>query len=152
MRPANCSEAPLLSELAFRSKAYWGYSAEFIEACREELWVSAKDIDDPASEFVACEVGGSVIGYCAIEPISQNQYELEALFVEPQHIGCGNGRVLIKEAKKLAAQRGAESLLIQGDPNAEKFCLGAGGVKIGERESESIPGRFLPEFRIHLLK
>lgn len=116
MRPAQCSDAPLLSELAFRSKAYWGYSEEFMEACREELSVSAEDIEHPARDYVVCEVGGSVVGYCSIEQISQSQCELEALFVEPQHIGCGYGRLLIEAAKLWASQRGARSLLIQGDP------------------------------------
>lgn len=150
IRSAILSDAALLSELAFRSKAHWGYSTEYMESCREELSVSAADISDPAREFVVCEVFGFVVGYCAITLVSKHQYELEALFVEPQHIGCGYGHLLIEEAKKLAAQRGAKSLVIQGDPNAEQFYLGAGGVKIGERESDSIPGRFLPEFRIDL--
>lgn len=97
-----------------------------------------------------CEIDGSVVGFFAIEPINENEYELEALFLEPQHIGHGYGRALINEAKKLAAELGAKSLLTQGDPHAESFYLEVGGVRIGERESNSIPGRFLPEFKILL--
>jgi hypothetical protein len=37
IRPARVDEAHLLSDLALRSKAYWGYSPELIEQCREEL-------------------------------------------------------------------------------------------------------------------
>ncbi len=150
IRPARSSEAALLSELAVRSKAYWGYSAEFIAACQEELAVSPQDISDPYRAYVVCEIDGSVIGFFAIEPINEDEYALEALFLEPQHIGHGYGRVLINEAKKLAAELGAKSLLIQGDPHAESFYRKIGGVRIGERESDSIPGRFLPEFKILL--
>lgn len=150
IRPARCSEAGLLTDLAIRSKAYWGYSAEFMAACREELAVSGSDIRDSSSEFIVCEVGGSVVGYFAIEPISSDEYELGALFVEPQNIGCGYGRELLGAAKELAIRHGAKSLLIQGDPNAENFYRAAGGVRIGERESGSIPGRFLPVFSIDL--
>ena len=32
IREARPDEAELLSELAFRSKAHWGYDAEFLEA------------------------------------------------------------------------------------------------------------------------
>jgi hypothetical protein len=31
IRPARHDEASLLTDLAFRSKAYWGYSEEFME-------------------------------------------------------------------------------------------------------------------------
>ena len=37
-------EADRLSDLAFRSKAHWGYSPEFMEACREELRVAVAAI------------------------------------------------------------------------------------------------------------
>ena len=150
VRPAKASESAFLSELGMRSKAFWGYSESFMTACREELLVSAQDISQSSREYVVCEVTGTVVGYFAIEPTSNTEYELEGLFVEPRYIGCGYGRILIEEAKNLASKRGAKSLLVQGDPHAEKFYLAAGGVRIGERESESIPGRFLPEFRIIL--
>jgi hypothetical protein len=45
---------------------------------------------------------------------------------------------------------GATKLIIQGDPNAERFYIAAGGVRTGTRESASIPGRFLPTFAIDL--
>ncbi len=150
MRPAKCSEASLLSELAVRSKAYWGYSADFMKACRKELAVSEDDIRDSFREYVVCEIDGAVVGYFAIESICQGSCELEALFVEPAHIGRGYGRALIEAAKSLAAYRGARTLIIQGDPNAEKFYTAAGGVRVGHRESGSIPGRFPPEFRVNL--
>ncbi|MEM7054551.1 MAG: GNAT family N-acetyltransferase, partial [Pseudomonadota bacterium] len=99
IRPARASEAVLLSELAVRSKAYWGYSTAFMDACREELSVSAYDISNSSREYEVCEVNASVVGYFAIEPISKSEYELQALFVEPLHIGCGYGRILIEQAK-----------------------------------------------------
>ena len=40
--------------------------------------------------------------------------------------------------------------MIQGDPNAEGFYLRCGAVRIGERESASIPRRMLPLFEIRL--
>lgn len=53
-------------------------------------------------------------------------------------------------ARALAAKHGATASNIVSDPNAERFYLAAGGVRIGERASESIPGRYLPEFEIPL--
>ncbi|NER78055.1 MAG: GNAT family N-acetyltransferase [Leptolyngbya sp. SIO1D8] len=150
IRLAEPYENQLLSELAFRSKGYWGYSPEFMEACRAELSMSEADISSPHIRYFLAELEGKIVGYYAVECLSTDEYELEALFVEPEHIGQDIGRKLIDHAKSYARSYGAQSLLIQGDPNAAKFYRAAGGIQVGERESDSIPDRYLPEFRIFL--
>lgn len=142
VRSAKEEERHILGDFAFRSKAFWGYSPEFMEACRAELWISDKDIASPNRHYVLAEAKGEIIGYYALERLSADEYELEALFVEPQHIGRGVGRRLIEHAKGHVRKDGARYLLIQGDPNATDFYHAAGGVQIGERESDSIPGRY----------
>jgi len=37
VRPARPDEASTLSELAVRSKAWWGYDVAFLDRCRREL-------------------------------------------------------------------------------------------------------------------
>ena len=133
-----------------RSKAHWGYSDEFMSACREELTYSDAQIDSDNYEFYVCEAEGRVVGFYVLERVGSTDAELEALFVEPASIGHGFGRMLIEHAKARAAAQGVKQLIIQGDPNAESFYLTAGGVSDGQRESASIPGRFLPIFRIDL--
>ncbi|SHE60089.1 Acetyltransferase (GNAT) family protein [Modicisalibacter ilicicola DSM 19980] len=142
----------MLSALAFSSKAYWGYSSQFMEACRNELTVPATNLDDPRFHCAVAELCESIVGYYALERLTDSEWELEALFVEPTHIGSGIGRALIEHAKAAAAALGATQLIIQGDPNAEHFYTVAGGMRIGERESESIPGRKLPLFAIKLAR
>ena len=44
IRRAKLNECEQLSDLAFHSKAYWGYSDEFMAACRAELIYSVDDI------------------------------------------------------------------------------------------------------------
>ncbi len=150
IRPAKPHESRDLSELAFRSKGYWGYSPTFMEACRNELSVSERDLSNPCRRYVVAESNGNMVGFYALERRSSVECELEALFVEPEHIGHGIGRTLIEHAKSDARARGVTAMIIQGDPNAAHFYEAAGAVLIGERESESIPGRFLPEFKISL--
>lgn len=150
IRPAEPHEHQQLSELALRSKAYWGYSPAFMTACRVELSVSTADIVHPDRSCWLAEIGGELVGYYALERLSSTEYELEALFVEPDFIGRGVGRQLIDHAKAIAQARGAKSILIQGDPHAARFYEAVGAIRIGERESGSIPGRFLPEFRLTL--
>lgn len=150
IRTVEPNEYALLSELAYRSKAYWGYSDEFMEACRGELATSIKDIEDRHRNYFVAEFNGEVLGYYATEKLTESQYELEHLFVEPEHIGQGVGKALIEHAKSFVKSIGGKSLLIQGDPNAVNFYLAAGGVQIGQRESDSISGRYLPEFKIYI--
>lgn len=150
IRIAKEEEHYALSNLTFRSKAFWGYSAEFMEACRAELSVSIKDIASTDCHYFVAESKGEILGYYALKRLSAEEHELEALFVDPQSIGQGVGRKLIEHAKRYAQKDGARFLLIQGDPNATDFYRAAGAVQVGERESDSILGRYLPEFRISL--
>ena len=148
IRPAEPSESRDLTDLALRSKAHWGYSAEFMASCRAELTVTPEDVANDLLSYFVAEEDGRRLGFCALERITSSEFELEALFVEPERTGCGIGKALISHAVRFARERGAQSILIQGDPNAAGFYESSGATQIGERESDSIPGRFLPEYRI----
>ena len=147
---AHASDAGFLGSLAMRSKAYWGYSSSFMTACRAELCPPPGKLEDPAFIYVKATKGDGCVGFYALERISETQYELEALFVEPHWIGQGVGRALMDHAKSHVRKLGGNHLVIQGDPNAQSFYEAAGGVCAGTRESVSIPGRLLPIFHIHL--
>lgn len=150
IRRANPSDAASLSDLAWRSKAYWGYSQDFLESCRSELTVDPEQIgSDDYQCFVAIQ-DDVAIGFYAVEHVSESTYELEALFVEPEHIGAGVGRSLVQHAIRSLSELGAERLIIQGDPNAARFYVAAGARRIGSRESGSVPGRHLPLFEIDI--
>ncbi len=150
LRAGRPSEAPYLTELAIRSKAVWGYSEAFMHACRQELTVNEEDLLRDDFHVVVAQVNSSIAGYYALSPLSESAFELDALFVEPEHIGKGVGRRLMDDAKKEAKSRGASVLTIQGDPHAEPFYLACGGKQVGSRESGSVPGRFLPLFEVEL--
>lgn len=151
VRLAKPSECALLSDLAFRSKAYWGYSTDFMEACREELRIEALDLQSSDQCVWLAEHEDAILGYYALKYLSRDDVELDALFVEPEYIGNGVGKTLIEHAKVQAQANGRSRIIVQGDPHATAFYLAAGGVQIGERESESVSGRMLPEFAISLL-
>jgi GNAT superfamily N-acetyltransferase len=148
IRPARVDEARLLSDLALRSKAYWGYSPEFIEQCREELSYSEEQLHAEHMRFFVIESAQRVAGFYALKQLSATEIELEAMFIEPACIGRGLGRLLIEHAKSVASAMGARQLIIQSDPYAESFYVAAGGVVTGTRESASIPGRYLPTLAI----
>jgi GNAT superfamily N-acetyltransferase len=148
IRPAVSSEAGYLSALALRSKAHWGYSAEFIEACRRELSYDSQYL--LSNTVSVAESDSVIVGFYALEGVSETEVELTAMFVEPEYIGRRIGRALITHAKENARANGFEAMIIQGDPNAAAFYQAAGGTRCGTRPSGSIPGRELPLFRIEL--
>lgn len=150
IRRARAEEAALLSALAMASKAYWGYSAEFLEACRDELSVTVEQIQNPRLTICVAETPDRPVGFYCLEQLDDAEQELNALFVAPDHIGRGVGRHLMYHAREAAAGMGARTILIQSDPNAEPFYLSAGAQRVGRLESRSIPGRMLPLFRIRL--
>ena len=149
-REALVTEATLLSELAFRSKAYWGYSTEFMSACREELSVSAQIIEDQHTPVIAAIDQQDIAGFYILENLTAHQVELGAMFVEPARIGSGIGKALLEQAKQHARQLGVRKLVIQCDPHALGFYSAAGAIVVGEMESGSFSGRFLPLLEIGL--
>jgi hypothetical protein len=86
IREAFPDEARLLSDLALRSKAHWGYSQDFLDSCRPELTVDPAQIGSDDYQYFATVDEDVIIGFYALEHLDDG-YELEALFVEPAHIG-----------------------------------------------------------------
>ena len=89
IRGAAAEEAALLSDLAFRSKAIWGYTPEFMELCRNELVVERDQIVAHEASHAVCEVNGGVVGFYQLQQTTPVEFELGALFVDPNHIGNG---------------------------------------------------------------
>lgn len=148
IRRAEPEEAAKLSDLAMRSKAHWGYSSAFLESCRFELSVTAEQLRSPEFDCNVASDGHSIAGFYSLVATSPAEYELEALFVDPERIGQGIGRMLVDHAIELLSTTQARTLVIQGDPHATEFYLAMGARQTGERESGSVPGRYLPVFEI----
>ncbi len=144
IRHARPDEAAAISDLALRSKGHWGYSAEFLEACRDELTVSAAWCE-AGTVLVAVDESddGVLLGFVALSGEPPDG-ELAHLFVEPAAMGRGVGVLLTRAALDLAAGLGMERLHLDADPHAEAFYAHVGAVKVGESPSGSIPGRVLP--------
>ncbi len=149
IRQAKLSDSEVISNLALSSKAYWGYSPDFINACRQELTFFPQDIQN--NHFFVAEIDSLIIGFYGLEVLSNTKIELMALFIAPSHIHRGYGHQLMEHAKFIARKLGGQEIIIQGDPHAIPFYLKVGGKLIGQKESLSIPGRYLPVFMINLI-
>ncbi|MGD2216053.1 MAG: GNAT family N-acetyltransferase [Gemmatimonadales bacterium] len=141
VRRARPDEASLLTELAYRSKAHWGYDCQFMEACRATLRVSARLI--ARADVYVAELDGRVVGFYSLAPW-HSDLELYHFFVDPPAMGNGVGRRLWDDAVRRATELGYAKLLIQSDPFAEGFYLKLGAERIGEVPSGAVPDRTLP--------
>jgi GNAT superfamily N-acetyltransferase len=147
LRPAVPAEAARISAVAFRSKACWGYDAEFMAACRDDLTVRAEQCD--GQRLVVAVRGGEILGYYRLDGIPPRG-ELADLFVDPSRIGSGVGGLLYRDALVRARRLGFEELTIDADPHAEDFYRHMGAIRVGEAPSTAIAGRSLPRLRVHL--
>jgi GNAT superfamily N-acetyltransferase len=144
IRRVRPGEAKRLSELAMRSKAHWGYDEQFLERVRPILTFTEDDVLNWPT-YVMATKRDEPAGMYRITG-APPQGELEDLWLDPPFIGRGLGRLLLEHALETAAELGFESLVIEGEPNAEGFYLAMGAIRIGGRRSPS--GRTLPLLRI----
>lgn len=141
LRPARPDEAAFLSDLAVRSKGYWGYDDKFLATSRVLLLVRPEDVA-PGRVTVA-ENDGTVVGFYALEG-QPPAGVLEFMFVDPDHIRGGVGRRLWAHAVTTARDVGLARFDIDSDPFAEQFYLAMGAVRTGTSPSSVRPGRELP--------
>ena len=148
IRRARRAEAGALSALALRSKAHWGYDADFLAACRDELTITAEDI--ATSTVYVLDGDISPLGFYRLLLQDDGVAKLDALFVEPTAMGQGVGGRLWQHAVTTARKLGCSELVWQSDPEAEGFYLAMGAQRAGESESTVFPGRMLPLMRFRL--
>lgn len=148
LRFARAEEADALNTLCLRSKAYWGYSDEFIDECRDALVVKSAWIKE--GRVTVAEIKGERAGVLVVLPAHQDTAEVELLFVEPKHMRQGVGRALMARAISQAREMGAEHLLILSDPNARAFYEAHGAKLLRMAPSGVIEGRNLPLLQIPL--
>lgn len=140
LRAPELAELPEISALCLRSKGHWGYSAEFLDACRDELTLTANDLD--TSAICIAERDHAIIGIAQVETDTETA-ELTKLFIEPGVIGRGLGRVLFEWTTQTAKDAGAKTMTVTADPFAARFYEKLGFRAIGEEPSGSIAGRTL---------
>jgi ribosomal protein S18 acetylase RimI-like enzyme len=149
-RIAEAADAEVLGELAIRSKAHWGYSESFLDRCRDELSFSGEEILAPQTNCLVAESDGVIVGFCLATRGRGDEYDLDALFVDPVYIRSGIGGELLTRVLDTLRENGGSTLIVESDPNAAEFYRSMGAVEIGTSESSSIAGRYLPKFRIDI--
>jgi GNAT superfamily N-acetyltransferase len=147
MRRARPEEAEMLTDLARRSKASWGYDADFMERAAGELTITSAAIS-MQEVWVLEDENERVIGFHRVIP--GEPAVLEDLWLEPDAIGGGYGRRLWEHAASVARAAGATAMELDADPNALGFYERMGAERVGVTPSQTFPGRELPRMRLPL--
>lgn len=148
IRKALPEEVTTLSDIAFRSKAFWGYDPEYMLLAKKDLTITEENI--LVNWVFIIETKYTVKGFYELRENSNHEAELFWLFVDPNSIGSGYGKSLMKHAIQVAVDNGFNHIKIKSDPNAEGFYKGFGAVVIGESSSTVRPDMKLPVMRLHL--
>jgi len=134
VRPARPDEAGLLTALCKRSKAHWGYDADFMAKSETSLTITPELI--AGGNILVAEDRGHVVGVASLAAIDENTFDLLHMFTEPNAIGTGVGRLLFRNVAALAKGQGAKLLSILADPNAEAFYTRMGARKVSMAPSD----------------
>lgn len=148
IRPAQTGEAASLTALCLRSKAHWGYDAEFMRLCVPSLTVTEQSIAE-GRVLVAIDEAGNTAGTVSVGRDGDDA-ELALMFVDPGSIGGGTGRTLFEAAVALAQDLGYRRMTILADVNAAPFYERMGARFLRNEPSDAIPGRFLPFYEYDL--
>lgn len=78
-----------------RSKAHWGYDQGFLAKCASELELSVSDLE--SGNLAAAEVSGVLAGVVHLLVEDDRVVYLDKLFLDPDRIGAGRGKVLFEK-------------------------------------------------------
>ena len=153
IRQATISDLQTLSDLCIRSKASWGYDADFLRACEDELAFTSEDFE--LSIVLVAERDAQLCGVIQLSGVKSLPtdfvaapgavlLEVEKLLIEPGFFHKGIGRALFVFATTFAVQYGASDLFIVSDPYALPFYENMGADLRGYILSATWPDRWLP--------
>ena len=136
---AELKDKEILNRISIESKMHWNYPLDWIENWKDDL--TLKENDFSAQSIFKLELSGSIIGFCAIREHNKN-YEITHLWLEPEYIGKGFGKLLLNETIKKVVKKD-KPIIVEADPNAESFYKSQGFETFDKIESYP-KGRFLP--------
>lgn len=145
---AEAADNELLTTITKKSKAYWGFSEDILKEW-EHLLTVTKDYIEKNKVYKLVQ-NDQIIGYYSYFFADENTVKLDNIFIFPEFIGKGFGKILMNDFLKNINQYGVTKITLDAEPNAEKFYKNFGFETIGQLES-SVKDRYLPimELRIN---
>jgi len=144
---AEITDSEALTELTKKSKAHWGYPEAQIALWSEQLTITGSYI--MANAVYKLLIDDAIAGYYSYYNEGEAVVRLDNLFVLPQYISQGYGRLLMDDFLLRVANTGIRKIILESEPNAETFYTKFGFIKIGQIIT-SIEGRYLPLMELTL--
>ena len=137
IRPARPGERQALEELQRRASMHE-------PMYREQLAAHPEAIELPAEQIAAglvrvAEQDGMVAGFAVLFERSGDACELDGLFVEPDRMRHGIGRLLVEDAAGIARDRGARRIDVIANPQAVAFYEAVGFEATGAAQTRFGP-------------
>jgi GNAT superfamily N-acetyltransferase len=146
LRTATDADSAALSRLAMISKAYWGYDADFMQACIPALTITPEFLAHHHVVLAEYQWVGTpkTLGFYALSK-DRPEAAIEHCFVDPAWIGKGIGTLLWRDMKCYALSEAITGLTVTADPNAAGFYRRMGMTDAGTEPSDIFgPQRQLP--------
>jgi GNAT superfamily N-acetyltransferase len=142
VREAKPYESEILTSIAIRSEAYWGYDYDYIEKFKSIYNVSEDFISNNPTFVI--EKYDNIVGFYSIL-VEKDKTSLEHLFIEPKHIGKGYGKLLWNHIIEKCKTTAIKEFEIVTSPEAKEFYTKMGAIQIGEVESLVKKNRKIPK-------
>lgn len=135
IRTASPSERSIVEALQRRASLVWEEDRDALLAHPDATTIPAAQVEDGHVRVAVSD--GRIVGFHVLLPSAEHVQELDGLFVEPQLMHGGIGRLLVADAVALARQRGAARVEVTANRRALGFY-----EKVGFTAMHTVATRF----------
>jgi GNAT superfamily N-acetyltransferase len=128
IRPATVSDAPALTVIAQTAKRHWGYPEPWLEAWAPALTITADYLSE--NPVLVAEQDGVPVAFAGLVDGGAH-WQLDHLWVLPEHQGHGLGSRLFQGALDEVRARRPGLLRIEAEPFAQGFYERCGARQVG---------------------
>lgn len=146
---ADIDDNEILTTITKKSKAYWGFSEDALKEWEHLLTVTKEYIEK--NKVFKLVQNDQIIGYYSYFSNDKNTVKLDNIFILPEFIGKGFGKILMNDFLKNVRQSDINKITLDAEPNAENFYKTFGFKTIGQLET-SIKDRYLPIMELGIVK
>jgi GNAT superfamily N-acetyltransferase len=143
IRSAVAAERRALEELQFRASIHSTRYADVLRAHPDAIEIPLWQFEQGLVR--AAEDGDGVVGFAVSLTPVEGACELDAIFVEPDRMRTGIGRLLVDDAVGRARRWGANRIEVVANPDAVDFY-----ERVGFAGEETVATRFGPGRRMRL--
>ena len=143
IRPASPAEKSALEALQLRSSLTLEEYRTDLEEHPDAIALTQGAIED--SRVRVATIGDEVLGFSEWLAVSDEQWELVGLFVEPFAMRKGVGSRLVSDLSSVARERNVREIGVTAEPRAVAFY-----ERLGFTRGEEVPTRFGPGVRMRL--